>query len=97
MILKLEMIYDDMTFDEIDRRTNVILDLAKRFTPVVTGRLRAGWKKHIKPKCPWGNSQGRIIIENKVPYASYVEYGTRLTKGPPAAMLRKALFYAEMR
>jgi hypothetical protein len=95
-MISYEVTCDDLTFPEVDKRTDIILALAKKFTPVVTGRLKAGWKKVIKATCPYGNPQKTIIIENRVPYAHFVEYGTRLMKGPPAAMLGKAIFFAEV-
>jgi len=58
-------------------------DAADR-TPVLTGRLRAGWKAE-----PDG-LDGRV--SNDVEYARFVEYGTRRTR--PAAMLGRALAWA---
>jgi hypothetical protein len=58
-------------------------------TPVETGRLRAAWRVQNYP-----SAQGQTVI-NDVPYARFVEYGTRYM--PPAAMLGRALARARAR
>jgi hypothetical protein len=48
-------------------------------TPVQTGRLRAGWR--VVP----GRVPGVQLLVNDVPYARFVEYGTRRRQANPAA------------
>lgn len=51
-------------------------------TPVLTGRLRAGWRV-VKA------GDGERVVVNDVYYAPFVEFGTRRTR--PAAMMGRAL------
>lgn len=60
----------------------VAADAAAR-TPVHTGALRAGWK--VVP----GDDPGTSVVVNEVPYARFVEYGTR--RRAAAAMLGRAI------
>lgn len=55
-----------------------LLDRVKARTPVITGTLRDGWEYEL--------SQKDVAVRNRVPYASFVEYGTE--KMEPRAMLR---------
>jgi hypothetical protein len=50
-------------------------------TPRDTGTLAAGWHVVDRPK-------GRYVVTNDVPYARFVEYGTK--DQPPVAMLGRA-------
>jgi hypothetical protein len=52
-------------------------------SPRVTGRLAAGWK--VVP----GSDPGTSLVVNDVPYARFVEYGTRRRR--PAAPLGRAV------
>ena len=57
--------------DPIVRKvTQQLTDAITASTPVETGKLRAGW--HMVK-----NSDSNWVIANDVPYARYVEYGTR--------------------
>jgi hypothetical protein len=48
-------------------------------TPVQTGRLRSGWR--VVP----GRVPAVRLLVNDVPYARFVEYGTRTRPATPAA------------
>jgi HK97 gp10 family phage protein len=54
-------------------------------TPVDTGALRAGWQVRQNRT----EYSAEVEIFNKVPYAGYVEYGTRFQRAQP--MLRPAV------
>ena len=54
-----------------------ICDRARARTPVITGRLRAGWRVEH------GREQAVRIIVNDVPYARFVEYGTKNMPAEP--------------
>jgi hypothetical protein len=54
------------------------LKRVKQKTPVLTGRLQAGWKGELTAE--------EIRINNDVPYAGFVEYGT--DRMAPRGMLR---------
>lgn len=65
---------------------NVAADARSR-TPVESGDLKAGWK--VEP----GRAEGVWLVLNDVPYARFVEYGTRNDPahpmlGPAAARYR---------
>jgi hypothetical protein len=65
---------------------------AASFTPVRTGRLRAGWRVEQ------AGTHSRVV--NDVPYARAVEYGSRRANGtlvPPVAMMGRALARARAR
>jgi hypothetical protein len=69
---------------DIARIAGQIAEAARADTPKgATGRLAAGWRT-----AP-GRDPGTTIIQTDVPYARYVEYGTR--NRPAAAMLGRAL------
>jgi hypothetical protein len=57
-------------------------------TPRDTGRLAAGWHVVDRPK-------GRFVVTNDVPYARFVEYGTKDVR--PVAMLGRATAQARAR
>lgn len=61
-----------------------IADRAAGNTPRRTGRLAGGWEVR-----PGYSDPGTSVVINRVPYARFVEYGTR--NRPPAAMLGRAL------
>ena len=63
-------------------------DAADR-TPVESGEMRAGYR--VVP----GRDPGTSIVTNPVPYARYVEYGTRYR--PASAPLGQAAAYARSR
>jgi len=48
-------------------------DRVKERTPVVTGRLQAGWEYQLL--------ELDVEVRNRVPYASYVESGTEMMEG----------------
>jgi len=55
----------------------------REYTPVDTGRLKAGWQRH-------GNwLEGSVGIANFVPYAPYVEFGTE--KMAAKRMMQKSI------
>lgn len=54
-------------------------------SPVDTGALRAGWQTRSR-RTPNG---GEVEVFNPVPYAGFVEYGTRRQRAQP--MLRPAI------
>lgn len=56
-------------------------------TPVETGTLRNGWRYRVYRK----NGSFQIRIENKVFYASWVEYGHRQHPGQYVPPIRKHL------
>ena len=58
---------------------------ARRFAPVETGLLRKSWTKKNKGK----GVDRKVIIENKVPYGGFVEFGT--IRMAPRRMLSKAV------
>jgi hypothetical protein len=68
--------------DGVRARARTLADDARAGTPVRTGRLRSGWRVGSG-----GNGDSRVA--NDVPYARFVEYGTR--HKAPAAMLGRAL------
>ena len=53
-------------------------------TPRLTGRMAAGWEVR-----PGYSDPGTSVVINTVPYARFVEYGTRTR--PPRAPLGRAL------
>ena len=55
---------------------------ARRTSPVVTGRLKAGWEVVKEGRAKYG-------VKNEVPYATYVENGTPKMDGK--FMLRTAI------
>jgi HK97 gp10 family phage protein len=58
---------------------------AKSASPVDTGALRSGWQMRER-----GKTNGiEVEVFNVVPYAGYVEYGTRKQRAQP--MLRPAV------
>lgn len=61
---------------------------ARRFSPVDTGRLRAGWMMTSSLT----GGRFRVKISNNVAYAPYVEYGT--SRSPAQPMIRPALLVA---
>jgi Bacteriophage HK97-gp10, putative tail-component len=64
--------------------TNRVAAAAAAGTPRRTGRLAAGWAVR-----PGYSDPGTSVIVNTVPYARFVEYGTRRRRG--AAMLGRAM------
>jgi hypothetical protein len=66
----------------IASRASAIAAAAAGGSPVRTGRLAGGWT------VARGRYPGVWIVTNSVPYARYVEYGTRTR--PAAAMLGRA-------
>jgi hypothetical protein len=72
--------------DAVDAIVNTVTEALKtdaaNNTPVVTGRLQAGWTI-TRPKA------GERLLENPVSYGRYVEYGTRDMRAE--AMLGRAL------
>lgn len=54
----------------------------KRRTPVITGRLQAGWETKITPN--------EILIKNEVEYAGYVEDGTEHMSGAHMLKITKS-------
>lgn len=67
---------------DIGRRAAVLKDDAAELTPRRTGRLASSWQ--VTRKGP-----AEYALTTDVPYAKYVEYGTK--DMPPAAMLGRAL------
>jgi hypothetical protein len=61
---------------------------ARRFSPVRTGRLRAGWMMTTSES----GGRFRVKISNNVNYAPHVEYGTQHSAAQP--MIRPALLVA---
>lgn len=57
-------------------------------TPVDTGRLRRGWSDALTQAADEGSASRRSAA-NPVPYAPYIEYGTRRTA--PRRVVRNAL------
>ena len=57
----------------INRVGKKIIPTLKRVTPVRTGKLKAGWESIIVDTT--------VLITNDVPYAGYVENGTRYFQG----------------
>jgi hypothetical protein len=69
---------------DIARIAGQVADAARAGSPKgPTGRLAAGWRT-----VP-GRDPGTTLIQTDVPYARYVEYGTR--NRPASAMLGRAL------
>jgi hypothetical protein len=56
---------------------------ARANTPVLSGRLAAGWR--TEP----GREPGTTVVVNDTPYLRFVEYGTR--HRPASAMMGRAL------
>lgn len=61
------------------------LERVKARTPVVSGRLQAGWDYKLQSY--------DVVIYNKVHYAGFVEYGT--PKMEPRGMLRVTIMEVE--
>ena len=61
-----------------------VADRAAAGTPRLTGRLAGGWEVR-----PGYSDPGTAVVINRVPYARFVEYGTR--SRPAAAMLGRAM------
>ncbi|MEJ7929848.1 HK97-gp10 family putative phage morphogenesis protein [Ramlibacter sp. AN1015] len=61
------------------------VERVKQKTPVITGTLQQGWEYQLKEQ--------EVEVRNKVPYASFVEYGT--SKMEPRAMLQTTREEAE--
>lgn len=63
-------------------------ELTRSRTPTETGRLAGGWKVELVDGTRW-------VVTNDVPYARYVEFGTKYVA--PAAMLGQAAAQARAR
>ena len=68
---------------EIRRIAERVRTRAAAATPRLTGRLAEGWYVEA------GRDPGTSLVRNDVPYARFVEYGTR--RQPARAMLGRAL------
>jgi hypothetical protein len=62
----------------IAREAEAIRAETARNTPRRTGRLASGWR------VTRGRVTGVYVVENDVPYARFVEYGTRRRPATPA-------------
>ena len=54
-----------------------VCDDVRQRTPVLTGELAAGWK------VDHGEREGERTVTNEVPYARYVEFGTKNMQAEP--------------
>ena len=67
--------------NRVDEAGNVVEEKAKESCPVATGALRDSIKAVV------GENRLKVKIGSSLPYATYVEYGTRNTPAQP--FLRK--------
>ena len=72
--------YDTAAYKMAQRLRDYAEDIALTLVPVDTGRLFGGVDVRLHRS---GQSDFSITIENKVPYASYVEYGTYKMRSQP--------------
>jgi HK97 gp10 family phage protein len=72
----------------ISRVSTEVMRAAQARSPVETGRLRSGWTVRKI-------AAGRYMVVNPVPYAKFVEYGTKDTPAHP--MIGPALLTARQR
>jgi HK97 gp10 family phage protein len=76
---------EDQLYKDLVGAGQEIRNESVRATPVDTGALRAGWQVRQSRT----QYTAEVEIFNKVPYAGYVEYGTRYQRSQP--MLRPAV------
>lgn len=78
--------------DDLARRMDAVVQVAQAIAPVDTGRYRASIHRVPEP-----GPDGEVFVEANVPYAIYVEHGTRQTDRhgrsihPPRYTLSNAL------
>jgi HK97 gp10 family phage protein len=72
----------------ISRVSTEVMHAAQARSPVESGRLRAGWTVRKV-------GVARYVVANPVPYAKFVEYGTKDTPAHP--MIGPALLTARQR
>ena len=60
--------------DDLAARMDKVVDVAQSIAPVDTGRYRASIHRVPDP-----GPDGEVFVEANVPYAIYVEHGTRQT------------------
>lgn len=60
--------------DDLARRMDRVVEVAQSIAPVYTGRYRASIHR-----VPEAGPDGEVYVEANVPYAIYVEHGTRQT------------------
>lgn len=75
-----EQVYKDVVAAGQEVRNGAV-----KKTPVDTGNLRAGWQARQKRT----TRGGEVTVFNEVPYAGFVEYGTRYQAAKP--MLRPSV------
>ena len=78
--------------DDLAKRMEQVADVARSIAPVDTGRYKASIRR-----LPQSGPDGEVFVEANVPYAIYVEHGTRQTDRngraihPPRYTLSNAL------
>ena len=60
--------------DDLARRMDQVVEVAQAIAPVYTGRYKASIHRVPEP-----GANGEVYVEANVPYAIYVEHGTRQT------------------
>ncbi|MFD8839858.1 HK97 gp10 family phage protein [Streptomyces griseofuscus] len=60
--------------DDLARRMDRVVEVAQSIAPVDTGRYKASIHRVPEP-----GADGEVYVEANVPYAIYVEHGTRQT------------------
>ncbi|MFF9003664.1 HK97 gp10 family phage protein [Streptomyces achromogenes] len=60
--------------DDLAQRMDRVVQVAQAIAPVLTGRYRASIHRIPEP-----GPEGEVSVEANVPYAIYVEHGTRQT------------------
>jgi hypothetical protein len=60
--------------DDLEQRMDRVVEVAQAIAPVRTGRYRASIHRVPEP-----GPDGEVSVEANVPYAIYVEHGTRQT------------------
>jgi hypothetical protein len=60
--------------DDLAQRMDRVVEVAQSIAPVYTGRYRASIHRVEEP-----GPDGEVYVEANVPYAIYVEHGTRQT------------------
>ena len=60
--------------DDLEARMDRVVEVAKAIAPVDTGRYKASIRRVAEP-----GPNGEVHVDANVPYAIYVEHGTRQT------------------
>lgn len=77
--------HGDEMMQTMHRATTVLMNDARKFAPVDTGRLRASIAANVRSVGAPRRVEG--VVGTNVEYAPYMEYGTTHTRMPPVSAL----------